>query len=117
MKTTKKNRLSSTILMSFSALCMVPNTGTCNPPVTTAIFNPSFLLSYDSIISALSDRTKSGDVGGILHELENAAEILEDSTDPVADSCAFLQNLINRMNSEFGTSVTLTEVLRLKNKK
>ncbi len=105
-------RFINTIIVCICILCFLPNMGNGCNLMATAIGKSSFLSDCDLAICNLTNQISRGDIEGILQQLEIVTEILEKSDDAITDSCVFLKNFIDRVNSQFGTSLTLSQVLQ-----
>ncbi len=64
------------------------------------------------MVSYLADQTNRGNVAGILQQLGNVADELAKSEDAITDSRKFLEHFIDRMNSQYGTAVTLPQAIQ-----
>lgn len=103
---------SSTFLLSFSFVCLLSNVEAGHPFVTPAIFKPLSPYYNGSAEHNLAREINKGNITGILEQLQSSAELIRGSNDPIGDSRAFLQNTIDKMNAQFGTRVTLSEVVQ-----
>jgi hypothetical protein len=100
-----------TALICSSFLFTFPNMGNSSQFEPTITFSPSSDLN--SIAHHLFNHAEGGDVEGINQQLEGIAETLARSDDALSNSCHFLQSLVNRMNAQYGASLTLSKLLQI----
>lgn len=109
LKKIKNDFLHSTLACA-SFLVSIPNVATSFPEYPRQ-FSP--YANYDFMIQNLFGYANLGDVEGIQLQLKMIADMLEQSDDALNDSCQFLNALVNKMNIQYGTSLTLSYLIHI----
>lgn len=107
-----KNDFITSALMSSLLFCSMPNQVNSLPPTPSSVFFPSSG-DFDAIICNLLNHAHGGDMEGVDLQFKNIAEMLEQSDDALRDSYQFLDELVNKLNSQYGTSLTVSELLQI----
>lgn len=107
MSLTKKvtHTLSAAALMLLS---LTPHTGVCVPNVVLPNSN-----HFNPVIQDLVDQTSTGNIEEIQSLLKGVGETLAKSDDTLVDSREFLQAFLNAINTRFGISLTLSDIVQL----
>lgn len=68
---------------------------------------------YDHIIYNLIECAHRNDIEGVELQLKNITVMLAESDDALRDSCEFIQHLVDKLNFYYGTTLTVSDVIRL----
>lgn len=98
------------LLVCSSFFVSIPNFAIADFPLTAERFESN---SNGRMIQNLFHQAEMGDIEGIGFQLNQIAQMLQSSDDALTDSCWFLQDLVNAMNTQYGVSLTVSSLLHL----
>jgi hypothetical protein len=98
------------MLTSVSFLVSIPNIATSFSEYPCQ-FSP--YANFDFMTQTLFEYAIKGDVEGVQLQLKMIADMLEESDDGLNNSCQFLNALVNKINIQYGTSLTLSQLIQI----